>query len=102
MFCSAKIKIAAAHPGSGNTKNIGSIIKIEDLINGNGHFSALGEEIFDDYLMCYLTKYDRKREFQQSKNSFLHRIFPLYIYEKHCTMVKVLLVAGNFWQVVWK
>ena len=55
FFAQPKYKIATARPGSGNTKNIGSIIKIEDLINGNGPFSALGEEIFDDYWMYYLT-----------------------------------------------
>ena len=49
FFAQPKYKIATARPGSGNTKNIGSIIKIEDLINGNGPFAALGEGIFDDY-----------------------------------------------------
>lgn len=43
-------------PGSGNTKNIGGIINIENLINGRGPFSELGEEIFDDYWKFYLTK----------------------------------------------
>lgn len=42
--------------GSGNTKNIGSVVKIEELINGKGPFSNLGEDIFDDYWMYYLTK----------------------------------------------
>ena len=55
FFAQPKYKIAAAHPGSGNTKNIGSITKIKDLIDGTGVFSALGEEIFDDYWMYYLT-----------------------------------------------
>ncbi len=56
FFVQPKYKIASASPGSGNTKNIGSINNIEKLINGNGVFSNLGEEIYDDYWMYYLTK----------------------------------------------
>lgn len=55
FFAHPKYKIAAARPGSGNTKNIGSIVRIKDLVIGNGPFSILGEEIFDDYWMYYLT-----------------------------------------------
>ncbi|MDR1941249.1 MAG: hypothetical protein LBQ47_02875 [Endomicrobium sp.] len=51
-----KYKIASDHCGSGNTKNIGSIIKIEDLKAGNGIFSKLGVKIFDDYWKNYMTK----------------------------------------------
>ena len=56
FFVQEKYKIAIDRPGSGNTKNIGGITKIEDLINGNGPFTKLGEDIFDDYWMLYLTK----------------------------------------------
>ena len=35
--------------GSGNTANIGSIVDIADLKSGNGTFSQLGEEWFDEY-----------------------------------------------------
>lgn len=56
FFVQEKYKIALDRPGSGNTKNIGSVIKIEELINGRGPFAELGEEIFDDYWMYYLTK----------------------------------------------
>lgn len=55
FFVQEKWKIATDRPGSGNTKNIGSISLIEDLINGNGIFAELGEEVFDDYWMNYLT-----------------------------------------------
>lgn len=55
FFVQEKWQIAIDRPGSGNTKNIGSVSKIEDLINGNGTFSQLGEEIFNDYWMYYLT-----------------------------------------------
>jgi len=56
FFVKEKYQIATHRPGSGNTKNIGSVVNIDDLINGNGPFSKLGEEIFDDYWMYYLTK----------------------------------------------
>lgn len=56
FFVQEKYKIAIDRPGSGNTKNIGSLLKIDELINGKGPFAKLGEEIFDDYWMFYLTK----------------------------------------------
>lgn len=56
FFVQPKYKIASAMPGSGNTKNIGSIKNMTKLINGQGVFSTLGEEIYDDYWMFYLTK----------------------------------------------
>lgn len=49
FFASEKWKIASDKQGSGNTANIGSIIDIADLKNGNGIFSQLGEEWFDEY-----------------------------------------------------
>jgi hypothetical protein len=55
FFIQEKWKIAIDRPGSGNTKNIGSVSKIEDLINGNGTFAQLGERVFDDYWKFYLT-----------------------------------------------
>jgi len=51
-----KWRVAAGHPGSGNTKNIGSVTNIEELVSGKGPFSKLGKEAFDDYWMNYLTK----------------------------------------------
>ena len=49
-------RIALDRPGSGNTKNIGSVTKIDDLIRGLSPFAELGEVIFDDYWMYYLTR----------------------------------------------
>ncbi len=49
FFVEEKWKIASDKGGSGNTANIGSITKIEDILNGNGVFSKAGEEYFDDY-----------------------------------------------------
>jgi hypothetical protein len=56
FFVQEKYRIAVDRPGSGNTKNIGSVMKIDDLVKGKGPFAELGEEIFDDYWMYYLTK----------------------------------------------
>lgn len=54
FFVQPKYKIASASPGSGNTKNIGSTKSIDELINGTGIFSSLGEEVFNDYWMYFL------------------------------------------------
>jgi hypothetical protein len=56
FFVQEKYRIALDRPGSGNTKNIGSVNRIEDLIQGKGPFSGLGEDVFDDYWMYYMTK----------------------------------------------
>lgn len=55
FFVQPKYKIASASPGSGNTKNIGSTNVISKLVKGEGVFSTLGEEVYDDYWMYYLT-----------------------------------------------
>lgn len=49
FFASEKWKIASDKQGSGNTANIGSVVDIADLKNGNGIFSQLGEDWFDEY-----------------------------------------------------
>src|SRR5437870_1838204 len=56
FFAQPKYRIAASRPGSGNTKNIGSVVKIDALVNGTGPFASLGEEVYDDYWMFYLTR----------------------------------------------
>ena len=53
FFIQEKWRIASDKSGSGNTANIGSINKIEDIQTGNGMFSKLGEAWFDDYWMNY-------------------------------------------------
>jgi len=50
-----KWRIASTRPGSGNTKNIGSVDSIDALINGKGPFAELGVGTFDDFWMNYLT-----------------------------------------------
>jgi hypothetical protein len=49
FFAAEKWKIASDKQGSGNTANIGSVVDIDDLHNGKGIFSQLGEEWFDEY-----------------------------------------------------
>jgi len=58
FFIQEKWKIATDRPGTGNTKNIGSTILIEELKQGKGTFTKCnnGKQIFDDYWMYYLTK----------------------------------------------
>ena len=56
FFAQPKYRIASSRPGSGNTKNIGSAVKIDQLVNGAGPFASLGEQVYDDYWMFYLTR----------------------------------------------
>lgn len=51
-----KWRLGRDRTGSGNTKNIGYVKNIDDLINGNGPFKDLGEKVFDDYWSNYLSK----------------------------------------------
>ncbi len=53
FFVTEKWKIASDKSGSGNTANIGSINSIADIISGQGMFSKLGEQWFDEYWMNY-------------------------------------------------
>lgn len=56
VFVQYKYKIANDRPGSGNTKNIGSVRRVEQLLTGSGPFAPYGEEVFDDYWMNYQTR----------------------------------------------
>jgi hypothetical protein len=53
FFVAEKWRIASDKSGSGNTANIGSINNINDILEGDGVFSKLGEKWFDDYWMNY-------------------------------------------------
>ena len=53
FFACEKWEIASDSQGSGNTANIGSIVSISDILNGNGVFKKLGEQRFDDYWINY-------------------------------------------------
>lgn len=77
-----KWKIASDQPGSGNTKNIGSIKDLMALRDGTGPFAQLGaegESIFDRYWQEYLTtdmarKVDLPRPLFRSLREYLERI----------------------------
>lgn len=56
FFCHEKYKLAVDRPGSGNTKNMGSVTRINQLVTGKGPFAKLGERVFDDYWMYYMTR----------------------------------------------
>ncbi len=51
VFVQEKYKIAGEKPGSGNTENIGSYKtnNMSYLIKGEGPFSELGNEVYEDY-----------------------------------------------------
>lgn len=79
FFLHEKYRIAADRAGSGNTRNIGSTVFLDRLINGTGVFAELGIDVFDDYWMNYRTRamareeglaqppYSNLREYQQFK-----------------------------------
>jgi hypothetical protein len=56
FFVQEKYRIASDRPGSGNTKNIGSVTDISRLTDGSGPFAEYGIEVFDDYWQFYLTE----------------------------------------------
>jgi hypothetical protein len=56
FFVQPKYKVVSDAVGSGNTKNMGSIQDIKKIMNGEGIFSILGEEVYNDYWMFYLNK----------------------------------------------
>ncbi|MDY7011649.1 MAG: type II restriction endonuclease [Planctomycetota bacterium] len=62
-----KWRIGSNHPGSGNTKNIGSVKEINTLLEGNGPFASHSKEVFDDYWTNYLT-----RDMAQAIDSEVH------------------------------
>ena len=61
FFVQPKWKIASDKTGSGNTRNMGGIDNIDDLIAGNGTFATLGEDVFDDYWMNFFNAADAKK-----------------------------------------
>lgn len=60
VFLQPKWRVASDAPGSGNTRNIGSVDNVESLVNGKGVFAQLGEAVFDDYWMGYLNRTDAR------------------------------------------
>lgn len=64
FFVQPKWRIAADRPGSGNTRNIGGITNLDDLMDGKGPFTEYrdGETVFDDYWMGYYNVKDAKQK----------------------------------------
>lgn len=60
FFVQPKWKIASDRPGSGNTRNIGGIVEIDKLVKGEGPFSKLGEDVFDNYWMNFFNTDDAR------------------------------------------
>lgn len=92
FFVQPKYKIASASPGSGNTKNIGSTNNLDKLINGKGVFSELGEEVYDDYWMFFLTKdmakaADIPRPYTNLKTYLGYKERGIDILEKHKNII---------------
>lgn len=59
IFLHEKWRVANDRPGSGNTRNIGSITDLAVLREGKGPFARLGEEgevIFNEYWQQYLNR----------------------------------------------
>lgn len=67
--------IAGDKPGSGNTENIGSFStkNFNDLKNGNGPFSTLGQDAFDIYWKYY-PKYRAQEKAYTTLEEFLEWI----------------------------
>lgn len=65
IFVQEKYKIAGDKPGSGNTENIGSYKtnRMDYLIHGEGSFSVLGIEIFEDYWRGYPKYREEKKDY---------------------------------------
>lgn len=60
FFVQPKWKIASDKTGSGNTRNIGSVIGLDNLVNGKGTFAELGEDVFDDYWTNFFNSTDAR------------------------------------------
>lgn len=95
FFVQPKYRIANYLPGSGNTKNIGSVSDLDKLINGKGPFADLGEEVYDDYWMFYLTKKDSKelripQPYKNLKTYLTYKQRGLSVLEEHAEQIKNL------------
>ncbi len=90
-----KWRVASATPGSGNTKNIGSVRSIDALQNGRGPFALLGDEgekIFDTYWSEYMTG-DMARAAELPKPVF-RSLREYLIYRNRAELVKKLEVVA--------
>lgn len=72
VFVQEKYKIAGEKPGSGNTENIGSYKtnNMEYLINGEGPFSDLGVEVYEEYWAGYPKYRTSEKEYTSIEEYF--------------------------------
>ena len=81
FFAEEKWKIASDKVGSGDTANIGSIEKIEDILNGNGVFVKAGEEYFDAYWIdrgkVYISVGGKQKKVSTFEEYLQHKGLPL-------------------------
>lgn len=92
VFVQEKYKISGDKPGSGNTENIGSFKtnRMDDLVNGEGPFSELGIEIYEDYWAGYreyrgkssYTSLDGYFEVQEKQGNDIAELKRVYEYWK--------------------
>lgn len=93
FFAEEKWRIASDKGGSGNTANIGSINKIEDIINGNGMFARAGEEYFDDYWSNFgkleILKNNNRKKLSSFKDYLEYRSLPSSLYNPKAPKIKI-------------
>ncbi|NCD42848.1 MAG: restriction endonuclease [Bacteroidia bacterium] len=90
FFVAEKWKIASDSRGSGNTANIGSIKKIEDLKNENGAFSQLGEEWFDEYWI----NYDVATMVKDGKTTSITNIYDFLEFKGRTDLIEKVVATG--------
>ncbi len=93
FFAEEKWKIASDKGGSGNTANIGSIQKIDDILAGNGVFAKAGEELFDDYWINFgkmeILVDDRREKLSSFETYLRYRGLPMTLYNPKAMRKKV-------------
>ena len=72
VFVQEKYLIVGDKPGSGNTENIGSFKtdKIDYIINGEGPFKYLGEDVYLDYWRNYPRNKDKDKHYTSLSQYF--------------------------------
>lgn len=93
FFAEEKWKIASDKGSSGNTANIGSIQKIDDILAGNGVFAKAGEELFDDYWINFgkmeILVDDRREKLSSFETYLRYRGLPMTLYNPKAMRKKV-------------
>lgn len=89
FFVQPKWKIACDRPGSGNTRNIGGVVNIDKLINGEGPFAELGEEVFDHYWMNFYNAADAKTAGLDKPRYNNLKTYQEYLKKEHGILVKL-------------